>query len=270
MTPPAAVLDTLETCYDALPRSGAHAELHGPLTLFVRNDPSGFAYYARPTLGHPGPVTRADVATVRARQRELGAPESFEWLHELCPSLTDSAAADGLVVHRCPLMVLAGALPAPEIAGLTVRLLTPGDPELARTDAVAHVGFGTPGTAIGEAGPQQRDEAAAGVGRAEYLSRKIAGGGYGMAAAFDGDGPLAVGSYQSAAGAGEIVGVATLPSHRRRGLGAAVTAALVADLHSHGVGAVFLSASDDAVARVYATVGFRRVGTACIAEPASS
>jgi RimJ/RimL family protein N-acetyltransferase len=32
---------------------------------------------------------------------------------------------------------------------------------------------------------------------------------------------------------------------------------------------VFLSAQDDAVARVYERVGFVRVGTACMAEPAS-
>jgi predicted GNAT family acetyltransferase len=30
---------------------------------------------------------------------------------------------------------------------------------------------------------------------------------------------------------------------------------------------VFLSASDDAVARVYARIGFREIGTAMIAEP---
>jgi predicted GNAT family acetyltransferase len=31
---------------------------------------------------------------------------------------------------------------------------------------------------------------------------------------------------------------------------------------------VFLSASDDAVARIYARIGFQRIGTAMIAEPA--
>jgi len=35
---------------------------------------------------------------------------------------------------------------------------------------------------------------------------------------------------------------------------------------SRGVTTVFCSADDDDVARVYAAVGFRRVGTACIAE----
>ena len=44
-----------------------------------------------------------------------------------------------------------------------------------------------------------------------------------------------------------------------------MTAALVADARARGVGTVFLSAQDDAVARVYERVGFVRVGTACVA-----
>jgi ribosomal protein S18 acetylase RimI-like enzyme len=64
----------------------------------------------------------------------------------------------------------------------------------------------------------------------------------------------------------ELTGIAVLPRARRRGVGAAVTAALVEDAHALGVRTVFLSAQDDAVARVYERVGFVRVGTACIAE----
>jgi predicted GNAT family acetyltransferase len=59
--------------------------------------------------------------------------------------------------------------------------------------------------------------------------------------------------------------VATLPAMRRRGLGAAVTGALVADALAHGAQIVFLSAGSEDVARVYARLGFRRIGTACIA-----
>jgi hypothetical protein len=40
----------------------------------------------------------------------------------------------------------------------------------------------------------------------------------------------------------------------------------VGDARRRGVDTVFLSASSDDVARVYAKVGFRRVGTACTAE----
>jgi predicted GNAT family acetyltransferase len=61
------------------------------------------------------------------------------------------------------------------------------------------------------------------------------------------------------------VGVATLPAMRRRGLGAAVTGALVADALEHGARIVFLSAGSGEIARVYGRLGFQRVATACIA-----
>ncbi|MEV7064572.1 GNAT family N-acetyltransferase [Streptomyces collinus] len=78
---------------------------------------------------------------------------------------------------------------------------------------------------------------------------------------------LSAGQHQPLAGVSEIVGVGTLPAARRRGLACAVTAALGADARSRGAATVFLSAGDDDVARVYARLGFRRVGTALIAEP---
>ena len=58
-----------------------------------------------------------------------------------------------------------------------------------------------------------------------------------------------------------------VPRARRLGVGAAITHALVEDARRRGVETVFLSAQDDAVARVYERVGFVRVGTACVAEP---
>jgi predicted GNAT family acetyltransferase len=66
----------------------------------------------------------------------------------------------------------------------------------------------------------------------------------------------------------EITGVATLPSARRRGLGALVTGRLVQDARERGAELIFLSAGSEDIARVYARLGFERVGTACIAEPA--
>ena len=42
------------------------------------------------------------------------------------------------------------------------------------------------------------------------------------------------------------------------------------DAHERGVSTVSLSAADDAVARVYERVGFRDVGVACAAEPATA
>jgi predicted GNAT family acetyltransferase len=55
---------------------------------------------------------------------------------------------------------------------------------------------------------------------------------------------------------------------RRRGLATAVTAALLDDSRTRGISTVFLSAGDADVARIYARLGFRPVGTAYIAERA--
>jgi predicted GNAT family acetyltransferase len=66
----------------------------------------------------------------------------------------------------------------------------------------------------------------------------------------------------------EIVGVGTLPAERRRGIAGGLTAVLVEDALKRGIETVFLSADDAAVARVYERLGFRRAGTACVAEPA--
>ena len=78
--------------------------------------------------------------------------------------------------------------------------------------------------------------------------------------------PVAVGTPQPAGGATEIVGVATLPSARRRGIAAALTAALVADALEGGVETVFLGADSVDVARIYERAGFRRIGSTGAAE----
>nr|WP_240929743.1 GNAT family N-acetyltransferase [Streptomyces coryli] len=63
-----------------------------------------------------------------------------------------------------------------------------------------------------------------------------------------------------------------MPSARRRGLGAAVTVALVEHARECGVRTVFLAYAQDAVARIYARLGFRAAGaTLLIAnQPARS
>jgi ribosomal protein S18 acetylase RimI-like enzyme len=269
------LLHRLETFYDAVPRRGAAPEDHGPLRLFLP-EPGSWPYYARP--GSPGAVvTAADVLSVRSRQRELGLPESFEWVHDVTPSLTTAAEDAGLVVQRCPLLVLAGE-PAPPPPGTTARVLGPDDAdELALAEAIASVGFGAGiGTRVGPGGPAQRDRALADVpvARLERLRRLVREGAAARAVALleegpDGrmDGPLAAGGYQRAGDVVEVVGVATLPAARRRGLGGAVTGALARAALAAGATTVFLSAQDDAVARVYERLGFRRVGTAGLAEP---
>jgi ribosomal protein S18 acetylase RimI-like enzyme len=258
----------LERFYDAVPRKAADAEPHGALTLFVRRG-EGWPYYARPTLGHPGPVTESDVTAVRARQRELGVPEELEWVAETSPAVDVAATVAGLDVRLCPLLVLPGAQadPRPVPPGVTVALVRPDDPDLAGVDAVAGVGFASGGTAPGAEGPAERD-AAAGRTRGEHLAAlrdRLTSGEIVQAVARGADGPLAIGTYQHAEGVAEIVGVATLPLARRQGLGAAVTAVLARHARDAGL-VVFLTAQDETVARVYERVGFRRVATAGLAS----
>lgn len=263
----------LETYYDAVPRSGARAEDFGPLTLFVREG-AGWPYYARPTLPGAAPVTCADVDRVRARMRELAIGEAFEWVHETSPTMLAAVEKSGVPVHVHPLMVLdPGLVPAelPSVPpGVSVRTLGVGDPALASALAVGHLAFADSGTRVGAAGVAELAAAVAdraGDGAVERMEARIRSGFGAIAAAVDADGwALCAGQHQPVGGVSEIVGVGTLPSARRRGLGLAVTAELVADALRRGIGTVFLSAGDEDVARIYGRLGFRRVGTAMIAE----
>ncbi|MEU1077567.1 MULTISPECIES: GNAT family N-acetyltransferase [unclassified Streptomyces] len=260
-------LHLLEGYYDAVPRTSARAEDFGPLTLFVR-DGVGWPFYARPTPGHTGPVSAADVDRVRARQRGLGIPEAFEWVHEVAPGLRAAVEASGLTVHAHPLMVLSPDAPdAP--AHPLVRMVGAEDPLLHAALVVPHLAFAAPGTAVGAAGPAELTAeiaARAGDGRAAQVAERIRAGLTAVAAAFENGLPLCSGMHQPLGPVTEIVGVGTLPAARRRGLGEAVTARLVRDARAGGASTVFLSAGDEDVARMYGRLGFVRVGTALIAE----
>jgi GNAT superfamily N-acetyltransferase len=258
------LLDEIEDYYDAVPRAGADAEDLGPFTLFVSR--GGWPYYARPRRGYAGPpATVQDVFGVRARQRDRGLPESFEWVDEVAPGLIEVVERSGLAVERLPLLTLSGPVGAAPVAGAGVRIVAPDDPDLDRITATVSLGFASAGTQIGPAGPRDRD-AATRDDHVEHLRARLRSGLTVMAVAEDASGPVAAGSHQPVSGVTEIVGVATLPSARRRGLGALVTAALVEDARTSGVRTVFLSAGSEDVARVYQKVGFVRVATACIAE----
>ncbi len=261
------VLAGIERCYDALPRMSARTEAHGPFTLFIRTG-DGWPYYARPRLGWTAPITAADVAAMRARQRELGEPESLEWVHELAPTLRLAARTAGLAVRTHPLMALDATAPTRLPAGVQVRTVGP-DAELPRVLAVAQLAFAEPGSAVGSADAVARDKAAASLDPrwVQVTAHRLRSGVLAMSAAYDRDGPVAVGSLQTAASHAEISGVGTLPARRRRGLAAALTGALAQRAVTMGVRRAFLSANDAEVARVYARVGFRTVGLAMVAAP---
>jgi len=265
VTPPpeSSVLRVLERYYDTAPRSACDVEDHGALTLFVRRE--GWPYYARPTLGRTADIGPDELTAVLARQRKLDLPRALEWVHETTPSLLATARAVGMTVEECPLLVLQGDPMSPPDS--RVRLVSADDPDLALVRAAVDVGFGTAGTAVGEASTAERDVSAARPQTGPRIAALIEAGLMVFAGAFDpAAGPVGGGSHNPRGDATEIVGVAVLPAFRRQGLATALTALLARDAREHGVGLVFCSAQDDDVARVYESVGFRRVGTACVAE----
>jgi N-acetylglutamate synthase-like GNAT family acetyltransferase len=292
----------LERFYDALPRPYARVEEFGDLVLFVREG-EGWPYYARPRLGSDTP-SAADVTAVRRRQRELGVPEAFEWVHETTPDLLAVARSAGLDVLLAPLLTLDRAALVPDlpVTGATIHLLDPQSADYARdlsaSRAVAQLGFGFPanatpleeaislqletgpiqpesgaGTLITEvAGPTERDAALTRLSDAlvEGFRERAASGAYHTAVATSPtEGILATGAVMRSGDVAEIAGVATLPSARGRGYASQLTASLARQALHDGVHLIFLSAGDDDVARLYTKVGFRRIGTACIAEPAA-
>lgn len=245
------MLARLETYYDTAPRASATTEEVGPFTSFLRTAADGWGYYARPRLGLTGEVTVADVDEVRAHRRALGEREDLEWVHETTPSLLAAARASGLTVHECPLLVLAD--PAPTRKGDRRAVVLGPDDDLDSVVGAIHAGF----EGSDEVVPRS-------TGRQRLMMRE---GLLALVAAYDGQGAVVGGGSHGPRGdTTELTGIAVLPRARRQGVGAAITAALVADARARGVRTVFLSAQDDAVARIYERVGFERVGTACIAE----
>jgi ribosomal protein S18 acetylase RimI-like enzyme len=256
-----SLLPLLERYYDTAPRATARTEDLGPLTLFVAE--RGWPYYARPRLGLQDVVRREEVEAVLDRQSALSVPRSLEWVHESTPSLEQAAREAGMSVARCPLLLL-DSLTAPSAPAGWVRIVDADDPDL----AAIHVAFGAAGTASGPQSVAERDAAVAGASTSLDATREAirAGRSVQVGGFDDADGPVGGGSHNPRGDVSEIVGVGVLPAHRRRGLAAAVTALLATDAAERGVRTVFCSAESADVARIYESLGFRRVGTACIAE----
>lgn len=247
-------LGELEEYYDDVPRVGAIVEEIGPFTLFLKDSEDGWSYYARPRLGGTGPFTVDDINRVRQRQREREAPEAFEWVHETTPELQAVAHEAGLEVERYPLMVL-GTVPAQPSLGPEVVMLGTDDDRIGAVQAAVHASFSDTDE-VGE------------IPDVDAVRRGIAGGTLRLAGAFDHGDVLGGGSHSPRSGVTELMGIGVLPRARRRGVGAAITAALVTDARRLGVTTVFLSAGSQRIADIYARVGFESVATACIAERA--
>ena len=164
------------------------------------------------------------------------------------------AASAGIAVElaECPLLVLPPDAAAGE-ADPRVRVLAADDPDLGRVIGAVHAGFDGSDDVVDRS-----------VGNYPKL---IEQGHLVMVAAYDEDGRVAGGGSAAPRGnAAELMGIGVPPFARRRGLGSAITRALVEAVRARGIGTVLLSAGSDGAASIYRQVGFVDVGTACILE----
>ncbi len=177
----------------------------------------------------------------------------FEFLHEYTPRLRRILDAFAVPLEsENPLLVCRPAtwtaLPHPP--GFEVRRLTHDSPD---EDIAANINVGSRG--FGEVGRDATPE------RIADLRRRLGAGNEYFLALIDGE-PAGVGAYMIPLdGITEVVGIATLPEYRRRGIAAAVTAEITRHAFDNGVTLAFLTAADDDASRVYQRSGYRRTGT---------
>jgi GNAT superfamily N-acetyltransferase len=193
-----------------------------------------------------------EVGELVAVFRERGRTPRLEYVPAAAPKVEDALLAAGFIQEdRYPLLVCSPSdvVEAP-VEGGAVRVGVVGDDSgLWAVARVMNEAFGAP-----EAGEHD-------VAR---LRRVVDGGGL-VAAAVDTATGEVVGGGQVGIpyrGVAEVAGIAVRGSHRRRGIGGAVTALLTREGASVGITTPFLTPADDRAAQVYARVGYRKVGEA--------
>jgi predicted N-acetyltransferase YhbS len=257
------LLDRIERYFAVAPLPDARIRQVGPLDVPI--GPPEWPFPARPRPGQEAEVQLADVHAAITLQEEAGLPAALEWLGHRCRGLAGVARRAGLAVEELPLLVSVDPVEVLLPAEVRLYLVGADDLQLARYQMLTQEAFATSVGAPVPVGPGTP----AALPQPTVLRERVAAGRTVMMVAVSDGEPVAVGSHQPVEVDGrevsEVVGVATLPRFRGRGLGAGLTSALVeharqtADL-------VFLAAGDDDVARVYERVGFARVGASCLAE----
>jgi len=258
------LLECIERYFAAAPLPDARIQPVGGLDVPI-SDPT-WPFPARPRPGEV--VTVDDVRAAVALQQESGLPAALEWVPERSLGTAAAARGAGLTVEELPLLVAVDPVELLLPVGVRLYVVGADDPQLPHYQRVAATAFANPGGAA-DIGNVPLDSSAEATTRTAVLRERIAAGRTVMMVAVENGRPVAVGSHQpvdiDGTEVSEVVGVATLPRLRGRGLGAGMTSALVAHA-AETADMVFLAAGDDDVARIYERVGFARLATSAVAE----
>jgi len=239
-------LDLMDTKIAAYLRAGRRNRVRiGPFTIGLSettaNPYSNYAVpddNARPTAG--------DVAGLIAAFEERDRRPRLGYLPSVSPLVQPALEDAGFVEEGLlPLMTMSELVEPPVAAGLELVPADSDDTVLAMATALNH--------AYGEPPPTSADVAG-------HASSRDRGGFALLARSLDGH-PVGGGLVTVPIdGVAELAGIGVVPSWRRRGVAAVITARLVRAAHDLGVRTPFLMAADDHAARVYTRVGFQITG----------
>lgn len=260
----------LEAYFDEVPRSSARVEEFGSFTLFVSGGP--WAYYVRPTLGQTiSAVDPGDLRRALDRCVELGIPRQVEWQSVVTPELDRLCEAEGLLVRRHPMLVhdRSERRSLKGVKGFVTETVSPDDETIGRILTVNDVAWRHVDVVLSAVGIVERDEVAESAEVAALTSYRIREGQSVFAVCRNpSTGPVGLGAHHPRGLVSEITSIGVLPAFRCMGIASAITSLLTDDAYERGSETVFLSAQNETVARIYERLGFRRVGLACVAEPA--
>lgn len=219
----------------------------GPFT--VRHNPGWelkYANYAIPD--REAKPTADDVAALVDAFHQRERLPRLEFLPAWAPAVEPALLAAGFTVeNRAPLLACGreDLRPPKRVDGL--RITVPGtEAELTDAARVQHQGFG------GEGEPEP--------GMTDWLRAAATGDGVAALAVLDGSPAGAGGCSVAVDGLSELAGLTVAALFRRRGVGAALSAWLTERALDQGCRTVWLEPGDADVERIYASIGYRRIG----------
>lgn len=249
-----ALLERIQAQMRAVARRQYEAVRVPPFTLFFHaTDPLPYFNYAIPDGpgGAPGDLA-APLARLEAEFHARRRLPRFEYVEACAPGLGEALEAHGFALEsRAQLMVCPRGKErtAPAVSGLEVSTL---DAETSPEEFVVFLDVQRRAFGLPSGGTPSEDEA--------LNLRESLGDGFAFLGRIE-DEPVATAMIQPPHdGLTELVGVSTLETFRRRGIGGFLSCAAVRTALRCGSSLVFLSAADARAGRVYEAAGFSPAG----------